>query len=256
MLGTQPINISGVCYFASDFHFGAPNQKESSKREQAVINWLELIQQDANHLFLLGDVFDFWFEYNGNHPVFFDLFLEKIAELRNNGIEVYFFTGNHDMWVKNYLNKQFGIHIFRKKQEFVINQKKFLLGHGDGLGKGEWGYKCLKAFLSCKLICWLFSLIPPQIGDSLASFFSKKSRAMTPQYKEKLLGNNKEPLVQFCYQYLENHDIDYFILGHRHLPLEINIDNAIYFNTGDWLHHNTYIKYEKIPVLCHFEQNL
>jgi len=245
----QPIVISGVCYFVSDFHFGAPNWVESNKREQIVVNWLHQIQKDANHLFLLGDIFDFWFEYKGKPPTFFTFFLDKIAELRKKGIEVYFFTGNHDMWVKNYLNTHLGIHIFRKEQEFVINHKKFLVGHGDGLGKGEWGYKCLKYLLNCKVACWGFGLIPPKIGNDLAHFFSKKSRAMTPQYKERFLGNDKELLVQFCYQYLENQNIDYFIFGHRHLPLEINIKNAIYFNAGDWLNHNTFIKYDKFPFL-------
>jgi UDP-2,3-diacylglucosamine hydrolase len=254
MSHSQPIVISGMCYFASDFHFGVPNKEASKKRELAVIQWLDHIQKDANHLFLLGDIFDFWFEYSGKPPTFYTLFLNKIAELRKNGIEIYFFTGNHDMWVKNYLTEQLGVHVFRKKQEFVINNKKILMGHGDGLGKGEFGYKCLKFFLNCKINVWLFGLIPPKIGGAIACFFSRKSRAMTPEYKEKFLGNEKELLVQFCYQYLVNHDIDYFIFGHRHLPLEIVIENAIYFNTGDWLKYNSYIQCEKNPLLCYFNQ--
>ena len=250
----QTIEISGVCYFASDFHFGAPDKKTSSKREQLVIRWLDQIQKDANHLFLLGDIFDFWFEYNDKPPTFYSLFLNKIAELRKNGIEIYFFTGNHDMWVKNYLKNSLGIHVFKKIQEFVINDKKFLIGHGDGLGKGEYGYKCLKTFLNCKINIWLFGLIPQKIGIALAHLLSKKSRAMTPGYKENFLGNEKEILIQYCLQYLVYYDIDYFIFGHRHLPLEIAIDNAIYFNTGDWINYNTYIKYEKNPFLCSFDQ--
>ena len=248
----QPIVISGVCYFASDFHFGAPNIEASNKREQLVMAWLNHIQQDANHLFLLGDIFDFWFEYSGKPPAFYTLFLNKIAELRKNGINVYFFTGNHDMWMKNYLTNQFGVHVFKKKHEFVINNKKFLLGHGDGLGNGEWGYKCLKLFLNCKINVWLFGLLHPKIGFNIAHFFSKSSRAMTPEYKEKFLGNDKELLVQYCYQYVINHDVDYFIFGHRHLPLEIEIEKATYFNTGDWLNHNTYVKYKEKPVLLRF----
>jgi len=247
-----PIVISGVCYFASDFHFGSPNQEESLKREIKVVHWLNKIQEDANHLFLLGDIFDFWFEYSGKIPNYYSLFLNKITEIRKNGIEIYFFTGNHDMWVKNYLKKHLGIHIFKKEQEFIINNKKFLLGHGDGLGKGDLGYKCLKFFLNCKLNIWLFGLIPPKVGFLIAHFFSKKSRAMSPKYKEKFLGNDKEILVQYCYQYLENHNIDYFMFGHRHIPLEIVIKNAIYFNSGDWLQHNSYIHYEKIPVIRYF----
>jgi len=250
---SHPINVSGVCYFASDFHFGAPNLEESKKREEKVINWLEFIKNDAQHLFLLGDIFDFWFEYSGKPPPFYALFLKKIAELRKNGIEIYFFTGNHDMWVKNYLKDHLGIHIFKNKQEFIINEKKFLLGHGDGLGKEEFGYKCLKIFLNCKINIWLFGLIPPKTGFAIAQFLSKKSRAMTPEYKEKFLGKDKEILVQYCYQYLENKNVDYFIFGHRHLPLEIVIDKSIYFNTGDWLNYNSYIKYDKTPLLCSFD---
>jgi len=254
MSSSPPIVISGVTYFASDFHFGAPNQEESNKREQLVINWLDQIQNDANHLFLLGDIFDFWFEYSGKPYIFFTHFLNKIAELRKNGIAVYFFTGNHDMWVKNYLKEHLGIHIFRKKQEFIINGKNFLIGHGDGIGKGEFGYKCLKTFLNCKINIWLFGLIPPKIGFAIALFLSRRSRAMTPEYKELFLGNEKELLVQFCFHYLVNHSVDYFIFGHRHLPLEIKIEKATYFNTGDWLNYNTYIKYEQTPILYSFNQ--
>jgi UDP-2,3-diacylglucosamine hydrolase len=254
MQHSQPIVISGVCYFAADFHFGAPNSQESEKRELLVINWLDEILKDANHLFLLGDIFDFWFEYKGKPPAVYALFLQKLAELRKKKIEIYFFTGNHDMWVKNYLTDVLGIHVFKKNQNFIINNKEFLLGHGDGVGKGEFGYKCLKIFLNCKINRWLFGLIPPKTGFAIAHFFSKKSRAMTPEHKEIFLGNDKELLVQFCFQYLVNHNIDYFIFGHRHLPLEIAVNNAIYFNVGDWLNHNTFIKYAETPVLCAFKQ--
>jgi UDP-2,3-diacylglucosamine hydrolase len=252
MQPSQPIVISGVCYFASDFHFGIPNWEESNKRENLVIKWLECIQQDANHLFLLGDIFDFWFEYNGSPPPYYASFLNKIAELRKKGIEIYFFTGNHDMWAKNYLKEHLSLLVFNNNQEFIINDKKFLLGHGDGLGKNYPGYRCLKKFLNCKLNCWLFGLIPPKIGFSIARFFSKMSSTMTPRYKEVFLGTHKELLVQFCYKYLENNDLDYFIFGHRHLPLEISIINTIYYNTGDWMSHNTFIRYEQVPALCVF----
>jgi len=254
MSHTKPFVISGVCYFASDFHFGAPNHEESTKRENLVVNWLDYIKNDAKHLFFLGDTFDFWFEYSGKPPAFYTLFLDKIAEIRQMDVEVYFFTGNHDMWMKNHLKDKLGAHIFKKKQEFVINNKRFLLGHGDGLGKGDYGYKCLKAFFNCKINVWLFSLIPAKFGFAIAYFFSKKSRAMTPEYHERFQGNERELLVQFCYQYINNQDIDYFIFGHRHLPLEIIIKKAIYFNTGDWLHYNTYIRYDETPVLSYFNQ--
>ena len=248
----QPIVISGVCYFASDFHFGAPNAEVSKKREQSVVSWLDTIQKDANHLFLLGDIFDFWFEYSGKPPAYYALFLNKMAELRKNGIDIYFFTGNHDMWVKIYLTEHLGIRVFRKEQTFIINDKKFLIGHGDGLGKGEFGYKCLKFFLNCKINVWLFGLLPKKTGFAVAHFCSKKSRSMTPEYKDRFLGNEKELLVQYCFQYAKNHDVDYFVFGHRHLPLKVEIEKATYFNTGDWLNYNSYIRYHENPVLDYF----
>jgi len=252
----QPTVISGVCYFASDFHLGAPNPIESNIREILIIKWLDQIKKDANHLFLLGDIFDFWFEYNGKPPTIFAKFLEKIAELRKKGIEIYFFTGNHDMWVKKYLTNNLGIHIYRKKQLFVINGKNFLLAHGDAMGKGDWGSKCLKLFLNCNITRWLFGLIPQKTGFALANFVSRKSRAMTPEHKERFLGKEKEVLVQFCYSYLAKHNTDFFIFGHRHLPLEIPIYNAVYYNTGDWLSSCTFIRYEKNPELRHFTFNI
>jgi UDP-2,3-diacylglucosamine hydrolase len=167
---------------------------------------------------------------------------------------MYFITGNNKKKNKKYLKKHLGIHIFKKKQKFVINDKKILIGHGDGIGKGEFGYKCLKFFLNCHINVWLFGLLPPKTGFAIAHFFSRKSRAMTPEYKDKFLGNNKEILVKYCYQYIVNHNVDYFIFGHRHLPLEVSIKDSIYFNTGDWLNYNTYVKFDNNPLLYYFNQ--
>jgi UDP-2,3-diacylglucosamine hydrolase len=253
MQRSQPIIVSGVCYFASDFHFGAPDWKESDKREQLVIKWLDSILPEVNHLFLLGDVFDFWFEYNGSPPPFYALFLKKLEEMTTKGIKIYFFTGNHDMWAKNYLKDHVGIHIFHHNQEFIMNNKKFLLGHRDGLGKGEFGYRCLKGFLNCKLNRWLFGLIPPKTGFHIAHFFSNLSRNSEPQPNKDLIENQKKLIVQFYHTNTKTQDVDYYIFGDIHFPLEMVIDNAIYFNTGDWLIHNSFIRYEKIPALYFFQ---
>ena len=142
------MTINGKCYFASDFHFGSPNKELSDQREDLIIQWLDLVLQDGKHLFLLGDIFDYWFEYKCVVPKGNYRFLSKLHDIRKKGIEIYYFTGNHDMWVKDYLVKEFGIHIFRNQKEFLINGKKCMVGHGDGLGPGQYGYKLMR---------WLFS---------------------------------------------------------------------------------------------------
>jgi UDP-2,3-diacylglucosamine hydrolase len=240
-LFNTPITINGNCYFASDFHLGAPNPLTSSHREKQIIAWLNEIKNEVQHLFLLGDIFDFWFEYKHVIPKGFHNFIAKLEELRHSGTEIYFFTGNHDMWVSTFFTEQLGIHLFRKQQLFVINGKNCLIGHGDGLGSNDFGYKMIKYLLNCSVNIWLYSLLPSRIAFPLAHFFSRKSRAMSA-HKEVFLDEKKEPLLQYCKKISDQYpEIDYFIYGHRHIPLEIKINYATYFNTGDWLKYNSYL---------------
>lgn len=248
-LTENPITVEGTCYFASDFHFGAPDEAVSAERENRVLSWLDNIMADAGTLFLLGDIFDFWFEYRDVVPRGYYRLFSKFRELRDKGISVYYFTGNHDMWVENYFSKEFGFQIFRKQQFFIINGKRCLVGHGDGLGKGDLGYKFIKKMFAFRPNVWLYGLLHPRIAFSVARFFSHKSRAMTGAEDSVFLSNDKEMLVQYALSVLKDNEIDFFIYGHRHLPLDIKLsDTARYINTGDWLVHDSFCKFDKTGV--------
>lgn len=246
------MNITGKCYFASDFHFGSPNEKVSKKREDRVLEWLDQVLVDGKHLFLLGDIFDYWFEYSCVIPKGNYRFLTKLSEIRAKGIEIYFFTGNHDMWVKNYLVEEFGIHLFRNQELFTINDKVCVVGHGDGLGPGQYGYKMMRWVFSRKFNIWLYGLLPSFASFAIARFFSRKSRAMTPTHEEQYLGEDKEFVILYIKEYLKENHADFFIFGHRHLALDIQIQQSRYINTGDWIKLNTYFVLEQEGTLLTF----
>lgn len=229
-------------YFASDFHLGAPNYKESLTREKLIVKWLDEVKNDAKEIYLVGDVFDFWFEYKSAIPKGFVRLQGKIAELTDSGIDIHFFTGNHDMWAFDYLPKELGVTIHRKPITKDFNGKKFLIGHGDGLGPGDNTYKMLKAVFSSKLCQWAFARIHPNLGIGIANAWSRRSRKSNITYDEVFHGEDKEHLVLFCQDYIKkDNSIAYFIFGHRHLPLEINIgEKAKYINLGEWIKYNTY----------------
>lgn len=239
------MNTSTKIYFASDFHLGAPNHEESKKREVRIIKWLDEIKNDASEIYLLGDIFDFWFEYKTVIPKGFVRLQGKIAEITDSGIPVHVFTGNHDMWIFDYLPQELGVKLYREPIVRTYNEKKFLIGHGDGLGPGDKQYKMLKAVFASKVCQWLFARIHPNLGIGIANAWSRKSRRNNITYDEKFEGKEKELLYHYCVDYLKKEHIDYFIFGHRHLPLEIPIsDNSIYFNLGEWIKYNTYAVFD------------
>lgn len=239
------MNTSTKIYFASDFHLGAPNHEESKKREARIVSWLEEVKKDASEIYLLGDIFDFWFEYKTVIPKGFVRLQGKIAEITDSGIPVHVFTGNHDMWIFDYLPQELGVKIYREPIVRTYNGKKFLIGHGDGLGPGDTQYKMLKAVFASKVCQWLFARIHPNLGIGIANAWSRKSRRNNITYDEKFEGKENELLYHFCKEYLTKEHIDYFVFGHRHLPLEIPIsDNSIYFNLGEWIKHNTYAVFD------------
>lgn len=245
----NPITINGTLYVASDFHLGTPDESSSRKRETLIVKWLDQISHNATHLILLGDIFDFWFEYKYVVPKGYFRFLAKLDQLRNQGVEIYYFTGNHDLWVKDYFTQELGITIFRKQQPFVVNGKRCLIGHGDGLGKGEKGYKLMKKGFSFKPNIVLYRALHPYFAFGLARFLSRKSRAATAQTEEQYLGDDKELLVLYAQSVLKDEEIDYFIYAHRHLPIEKIFENgSAYFNTGDWLTHNSYLRFDEKTV--------
>lgn len=227
-------------YFASDFHLGVPTYEKSLEREHKIVKWLDSIKADAEELYLLGDVFDFWFEYRTVVPRGYVRLLGKLAELSDSGIKIHYFIGNHDMWTFDYLEKELNVIIYRVPIEISYNGKAFYIGHGDGLGPGDHGYKFIKKVFASKVCQWLFARLHPNFGIGIANYFSKKSRIATGTTDEKFLGEEKEWLVIYSKEILAKKHFDYLIFGHRHLPLDIKIGSSRYINLGDWIQYFTY----------------
>ncbi|PHS52833.1 MAG: UDP-2,3-diacylglucosamine hydrolase [Lutibacter sp.] len=240
-------------YFASDQHFGAPTVELSKIREQKFINWLDTIKNSAEVIFLLGDLFDFWFEYKKVVPKGFVRVLGKLAELRDSGIQIHFFVGNHDLWMRDYFENELNIPVYRKPKEFSFNNKTFLIGHGDGLGPGDKGYKRMKKVFTNPIAKWVFRWLHPDIGIRLAQYISLKNKLISGEEDVKYLGEDNEWLVQYCKKKLTEKQYDYFVFGHRHLPLEIPItENSMYINTGDWITHFTYGEFDKEQLVLKY----
>jgi len=235
----------------SDAHLGAPNPASSLVREKKLVSFLDSIKAETSHLFLVGDIFDFWFEYKRVVPRGYIRILSKLQELSEKGIQLYFFCGNHDMWTFDYLEKEIGMQIFRKPQDFIINEKKYLIGHGDGLGKGDFRYKMLKAFFASRLCQWLFARLHPNFAFWLAQGSSNSSRKKHEKTDYMFKGEENERLFQYAKEVAKTADYDYYIFGHRHLPLEMKLnDKAVYFNIGDWINQFSYIEIQgQEPVL-------
>jgi UDP-2,3-diacylglucosamine hydrolase len=232
-------------YFLSDFHLGAPDYQSSLLREKRVVKFLDEIKNDAQIIFILGDLFDFWYEYKKVVPKGFVRILGKLAELTDSGIIIHFFVGNHDMWMNGYFQKELNIDVYHDPKEFEFNGKKFLIGHGDGLGPGDHRYKMMKKVFRSKFSQALFGMIHPSVGIGIADYFSRKSRAAAGSEEEKFLGEEKEWLILFAKETLEKKHFDYFIFGHRHLPIEYRLnDESVYINLGDWIKYNSYAVFD------------
>jgi UDP-2,3-diacylglucosamine hydrolase len=228
-------------YFLSDFHLGAPNAENSLAREKKIVEFLDEIKKDAAMIFIVGDIFDFWYEYRKVVPKGHVRLLGKLAELTDAGIPIHFFVGNHDMWMKDYFQKELNIPVYFEPKEFEFNNKKFLIGHGDGLGPGDHGYKMLKKVFRNRFCQWLFGILPPVIGMGLAGFSSRRSRAVTGINDGSFLGPEGEWLIVYSKKELESRHFDYFIFGHRHLPIDFSLSpNSRYINLGDWIRYYTY----------------
>lgn len=236
-------------FFASDFHLGAPNKLESKKREEKIIRWLEEIRNEASAIFLVGDIFDFWFEYQEVIPKGFVRFISKISELRDQGIPIFFFTGNHDLWMKNYFTEELDIPVFHQPVTLNIEGKKILIGHGDGLGPGDHFYKFLKKIFTYSFFNWLFRWLHPDLGIKIAKAWSGKSRISNIEKDEGSFLGEDEWLWQYCKEIEAKTHHDYYIFGHRHLPLTLAVgDHSTYFNLGEWVSQYTYL--EISSTLC------
>ena len=233
-------NQRNKIYFASDCHLGVPNYERSLEREKKFVKWLELIKSDAEEIYLLGDIFDYWFEYKQVVPKGFVRLLGKLAELSDSGITIHYFTGNHDMWMFGYFPNELNILLYRKPVERIISEKKFFIGHGDGLGPVDYGYKFIKKVFSNKICQWLFARLHPNFGIWLAKYCSRKSRIANEHVDEIFLGEEKERLIQFVKENEKSTHFDYYIFGHRHLPIDLKIGDARYINLGEWVNNFSY----------------
>lgn len=232
-------------YFASDQHFGAPNVSKSKEREAIFIKWLDEIKVDATELFLLGDLFDFWFEYKKVVPKGFVRVLGKLAELKDSGIKIHFFVGNHDLWMRDYFETELGIEVYRKPKKFTFNKRTFLIGHGDGLGPGDSSYKMMKKVFINPISKWLYRWFHPDLGMRLAQYLSLKNRYISGEEDMAFLGEDKEALIVYCKEQYQEKKYNFFLFGHRHLPLEIDIaSDSKYVNTGDWIKYYSYAVFD------------
>lgn len=264
------LSPSKKIYIASDFHLGYSKDEaglDSLEREKKILRWLEMARKDAELIILLGDIFDFWYEYKKAVPKGFVRLQGKIAEITDSGIDVVFFTGNHDLWMFGYFEKELGVKVYHEPQSVIWNNKKIHLGHGDGLGNGDYSYKFMKKALFKNPVCrFFFEWLHPNIGIGLAHFWSnsrkpsKKPTNKKPKQVEKYKGKEGEWIYNYCNEIHQTNPQDYYVFGHRHLPLMIEMDTkkiasttdseneandkSYYFNTGEWMNHFTYLVFE------------
>jgi UDP-2,3-diacylglucosamine hydrolase len=239
-----------MIYFISDQHFGIPTREASAQRETLFIQWLEQIRCDAEALYLMGDLFDFWFEYKTVIQKGYVRLLGKLAEIVDSGIPVYYFRGNHDIWAFDYLEKEVGLKVNRKPAIEVIKGKRFYMAHGDGLGKGDNGYKFIKKIFESRFNQWWYRLIHPDAGNRFAWFWAGRSRKSSHKKNKKHIEkegititetNVKNRLANYCKEILKTEKIDFFVFGHYHQPIQYDLTSeAKLFTIGDWINHFSY----------------
>lgn len=243
-------------YFFSDVHLGVPDYESSLAREKKLVKWLDSIKHEASDIFILGDLFDMWFDFKRVIPRGYVRLLGKFAELTDSGINIHYFTGNHDMWVFDYFKKELNLKIYTKAQTIELMGKSFFLGHGDGIGDGDRSYKFIKRIFSSKTNQWLFARLHPNFGLGLAHYFSKKSRISNGNFEEYSDNLESEILVKFCKRTLKSKHYDYFVFGHRHIAIDLELQsNSKYINLGEWVRNPHYavfdgknLKLEKVTI--------
>jgi UDP-2,3-diacylglucosamine hydrolase len=248
-----PENISydgkGKIYFASDFHLGVPDYERSLKREKLFVSWLDEIKKDASIVFLMGDVFDFWFEYKTVIPKGYVRLLGKLAELSDSGIQIHLFRGNHDIWAFDYLSKELNVQLHRKPLITKFGSKNFYLAHGDGLGPGDRGYKFLKRIFEFKPNQFFFRWLHPDLGTRMGLYFSQKSRiahVARDGKPENKLPLEKEMLYVYAKEKLkETANLNYFVFGHMHIPTQHPLnENCELIVLGDWITNFSYAVFD------------
>ena len=236
-------------YFVSDLHLGIPDRASSLEREKLLVKWLDSIRDKTEALFLMGDLFDFWFEYSTVVPKGFVRLLGKLAEFTDQGIPVHLFRGNHDLWAFGYLEKELGVQLHREPAIWQMQGKTFYLAHGDGLGPGDRQYKFLKSIFEFRPNQLLFRWLHPDLGARLGNYFSRRSRLSklaSAHQPDVSFEKEKEMLFQYANKKaVLNPEVDYFVFGHRHIPLQMPLnDKAELIILGDWISHFSYAVFE------------
>lgn len=243
-------------YFLSDAHLGLPNEKESLVREKLLVEWLDKVKADAAEIYFVGDMFDFWFEHKRVVPRGFTRFLGKVSEICDSGIPVHYFTGNHDLWVFNYLPTETGVIIHRKHIVKEYNGKRFFIAHGDGLGPNDRSFKILKKIFLNKFCQWFFQRLHPNFTMWIGINWSRSSRYNDKTENLTFLGEKKERLIAFAKEKLKEEHYDFFIFGHRHVPYEFPLEeNVKFINLGDWITNFTYAEFDGNDLkLLHYKK--
>lgn len=243
-------------YFLSDAHLGLPNEKESLVREKLLVEWLDKVKADAAEIYFVGDMFDFWFEHKRVVPRGFTRFLGKVSEICDSGIPVHYFTGNHDLWVFNYLPSETGVIIHREQIVKEYNGKRFFIAHGDGLGPNDRSFKILKKIFLNKFCQWFFQRLHPNFTMWIGINWSRSSRYNDKPENLTFLGEKKERLIAFAKEKLKEEHYDFFIFGHRHVPYEFPLEgNVKFINLGDWITNFTYAEFDGNDLkLLHYKK--
>lgn len=245
-----------MVYFISDAHLGSRLIQNPREHEKKMVDWLNKVKSDAKTIYLMGDIFDFWFEYKTVVPKGFVRFLGKLAELTDAGIEIHFFTGNHDIWTFGYLEKEIGLIVHRKPETIQIGNKTFYMAHGDGLDLNDKGFKILRNIFHSRFAQRLFRLVPAQLGQEMGYNWSKGSRKKCMDQESKYQGEHNEFLVRYAKKYAESHDVDFLIFGHRHIALDLQIKkNTRVLILGDFVNIFSYAAFDGNQLTLEFFEN-
>lgn len=244
-------------HFASDLHLGSPDATASRERERVFLAWLDAVGSRGDALHLVGDLIDFWFEWRHVVPKGAVRLLGKVAELVDGGLEVHWHLGNHDMWTRGYLADELGVAVHDAPIEVSHAGKRYLVGHGDGLGPGDRKYKALKRLFTNPAARWAFARLHPNFAFALGARLSRDSRASGAEAEARYSGPEGEWLYHYCRSVLNREAYDGFIFGHRHLPLDLEVisddgvRSARYLNCGDWIGHRTYVTVDEEGAHLH-----
>ncbi|MBQ1581170.1 MAG: UDP-2,3-diacylglucosamine diphosphatase [Prevotella sp.] len=234
-------------YFLADAHLGSLAIPHQRTQERRLVRFLDSIKHKASAIYLLGDMFDFWNEYKYVVPKGYTRFLGKISELTDMGVEVHYFTGNHDIWTYGYLEKECGVILHTQPETVEIYDKIFFLAHGDGLGDPDAKFKFLRKMFHNRTCQKLLNFVHPWWGMQLGLNWAKHSRLKRADGKEApFMGEDKEYLILFTKEYMKTHsNIDYFIFGHRHIELEMKMSRKTELVIlGDWIWQFTYAVFD------------